>query len=486
MIIIKATNTTSDWVIRHRSINSDSLLLNSTAASVNWLDTYTDGVTSTFFKAYKGSSTYPYSFNDNGVTYVAYLFAHNAGGFGLTGTDNVISCGSFTKTSNPDTITLGYEPQFVLVKNASQAEQWRLYDTMRGMPVTANSSEELNPNSAAAATSGVDGPKPTATGFTYSNGFAGDVYIYMAIRRGPMKTPTLGTSVFSPVAFNSNVFSGTVLGNACLTDLFFIANRSAGGFNTYSRLSPGELVPSSASAQGSAKYSFDLMDGVVATGTNYFATNLIRYHFRRAPGYFDVVCYTGTGSATTVAHNLGVAPELIIYKRRSATGNWLITGTVFANPTATYLTFTDSPATDYDNGWQTPTATTFGFNAGASDPGLNASGSTYVAYLFASVAGVSKVGSYTGNGTSQTINCGFTSGSRFVLIKATSTTGDWVVFDSARGIVAGNDPFLELNTTAAEQTGQDAVDTDNTGFVVNQTTESLNANGVTYIYLAIA
>jgi hypothetical protein len=73
-----------------------------------------------------------------------------------------------------------------------------------------------------------------------------------------------------------------------------------------------------------------------------------------------------------------------------------------------------------------------------------------------------------------------------VLIKRTNAAGDWVVFDSARGIVSGNDPFLELNTTAAEQTGQDAVDTDSTGFVVNETTENLNVNGASYIFLAIA
>ena len=130
-----------------------------------------------------------------------------------------------------------------------------------------------------------------------------------------------------------------------------------------------------------------------------------------------------------------------------------------------------------------PTASVFSLGTAGS---TNASGGTYVAYLFASCPGVSKVGNYTGNGTSLTVNCGFTGGARFVLIKRTNATGDWVVFDSARGIVAGNDPFLELNTTAAEQTGQDAVDADSTGFIVNQTAENLNVSGGQYIYLAIA
>jgi hypothetical protein len=117
----------------------------------------------------------------------------------------------------------------------------------------------------------------------------------------------------------------------------------------------------------------------------------------------------------------------------------------------------------------------------------NGSGYTYVAYLFATLAGVSKVFSYTGNGSSQTINCGFTGGSRFVMIKRTDVAGDWYVWDSARGIVAGNDPHLSLNDTAAEVTTDDSVDTDNTGFVVNQlSATNVNVTSATYIGLAIA
>ena len=113
--------------------------------------------------------------------------------------------------------------------------------------------------------------------------------------------------------------------------------------------------------------------------------------------------------------------------------------------------------------------------------------SDLVAYLFASCPGVSKVGSYTGNGSSQTINCAFTTGARFVLIKRTDSTGDWYVWDSARGIVAGNDPYVRLNLADVEVTTNDSVDTDNTGFIVNQVAASnVNVNAATYIFLAIA
>jgi hypothetical protein len=116
-----------------------------------------------------------------------------------------------------------------------------------------------------------------------------------------------------------------------------------------------------------------------------------------------------------------------------------------------FLNLTDA-AVDYQGYvWNNSNPTSTGVNLSADNYLTNsATGSTYVMYLFASVPGVSKVGTYTGNGSSQTINCAFTTGARFVLIKRTNVAGDWYVWDSARGIVAGNDPYLLLNSAAAE------------------------------------
>lgn len=121
----------------------------------------------------------------------------------------------------------------------------------------------------------------------------------------------------------------------------------------------------------------------------------------------------------------------------------------------------------------------------ASSTGGNLSGSTYVAYLFASCPGVSKVGSYTGTGATQTINCGFTGGARFVMIKRTDSTGDWWVWDTARGMVAGTDPRSLFNNTNAE-TNANWVYTATTGFQIVTSDATVNASGGTYIYLAIA
>jgi hypothetical protein len=110
-----------------------------------------------------------------------------------------------------------------------------------------------------------------------------------------------------------------------------------------------------------------------------------------------------------------------------------------------------------------------------------------IAYLFATLAGVSKVGSYTGTGADLNVDCGFSAGARFILIKRADSTGDWYVYDSARGIVAGNDPYLLLNSTDAEVTGTDYIDPLSSGFTVTSSAPAaLNASGGTYIFLAIA
>jgi len=117
----------------------------------------------------------------------------------------------------------------------------------------------------------------------------------------------------------------------------------------------------------------------------------------------------------------------------------------------------------------------------------NAGANSYVAYLFATKAGISKVGNYTGTGTTLAIDCGFTTGARFILIKRTNATGDWYVWDTVRGIIAGNDPYLLLNSTAAEVTSTDYIDPVSTGFELSSTAPAaINANGGSFIYLAFS
>jgi hypothetical protein len=108
--------------------------------------------------------------------------------------------------------------------------------------------------------------------------------------------------------------------------------------------------------------------------------------------------------------------------------------------------------------------------------------------LWATVAGISKVGSYTGTGSDLNVDCGFSAGARFVLIKRTDASSDgWYVFDSERGIVAGDDPYFLLNSSAAQVTNTDYIDPLSSGFTVTSSAPAaLNASSGNYIFLAIA
>jgi hypothetical protein len=499
MIIVKSLGSAQHWTCYHKDLGSSGGILLSDDDPFVVESTYWNNTNPTSSSFTVGTSA---AVNQNSIAYVAYLFAHDAGGFGAAGTDNVISCGSYTGngSSAGPVINLGYEPQWLLIKRTQESTlgDWNLIDNMRGF-VVGGTDAELNPNLTATESTGTF-VTPTATGFQLSTTNAtynasGNNYIYMAIRR-PMKPPTSGTQVFIPVASDGATSSG--LTTNFVVDSQWIANRlsdSVLNTNFNDRL---RGVSTTTTQSGRYLISSDTTGELTASPTTnnwgnlgflipstYGGVSTIYWNFRRAPGFFDVVCYTGTGSARTVTHNLGVAPELMIV--RSRTGNaWR----VYSAPTGNtkFLVLNNAAeeevaSTVWNN--TSPTASVFTV---ATASAVNASADTYVAYLFATLAGVSKIGSYTGNGTSQTINCGFTTGARFILIKKASTGGgDWFVWDTARGIVAGNDPYLRLNLTNPENANNDTIDPASSGFIVNEEAfASVNASGATYIFLAIA
>ena len=500
MIIVKRTDTTADWQVYHSSLaNTEYLVLNTTAAKATGTTRWNSTTpTSSVFSL--GTDT---TVNASGGTYVAYIYASNAGGFGLTNTDNVISCGSFT--SNLDgtipNINIGYEPQYVLMKNSSTAgENWFLMDVMRNFNQT--SLAVLRPNISGAESSYNASPSylnPTATGFFGNQPglfTGGATYIYMAIRR-PMKVPTDATTVFKPVKQNSINATPTTVSTGFPVDLLITADpsRTYNGNNwdidrlrgtstsAFPRLLTNDTT--SESALSGSGFGFDNNTGMVDSfwGTRYGAsTSIIYWSFARRPGFFDEVCYTGTGSATTFNHNLSVVPELMIVKCRSNAFPWNVyCATLGANKR---LRVNTTDAAQNSSDWNSTDPTSSVFSVG-SFTGTNGSGQTHVAYLFATCPGVSKVGSYTGTGATQTINCGFTGGARFVLIKRTDDVGDWYVWDTARGMVSGTDPSLLLNSTAAE-VNANSVYTATTGFQIVSTAAGINASGGSYIFLAIA
>ena len=116
---------------------------------------------------------------------------------------------------------------------------------------------------------------------------------------------------------------------------------------------------------------------------------------------------------------------------------------------------------------------------------VNATNGNFISMLFCSVSGISKVGSYTGNGvkTGNVQTLGFQP--RFILIKSAETAANWWVFDTTNGIVAGNENFMSLNTTNSTSAG-DWIDLTSDGFDVVEDLSSINGNTKNYIYYAHA
>ena len=507
-IIAKRTDGAGDWVVWHNGLASatnSSLNLNLTASVTTRTNTWgTSAPTSTDFgidTTYFGTS----------ATYIFYIFAHNDGDgeFGPAGDQDIIKCGSFTTpAASADTfIDLGFEPQWLMVKSEANSP-WRIVDVMRGMPTGSGTTQlfaEQN-YSEATITATINFFDANPTGFTLkSSGHAyygnNQAVIYMAIRRGPLAPPEAGTEVFEPVARTATSATYTYTGSNFPVDMVMqrqrVVSNTVDQANIFDRLRGVTKSLSTAQTQveetNSGITDFSKQDGYVAGYGSWSAMNWtngsteVYWNWKRAPSFFDVVAYTGIGGAgqDNVFHNLGVAPELVIIKSRSQSGQW-DTLSVHVNNWLDNgrLNASSDFGANGGSGYLRTAPTDTKLDIGSS---INDSGQTYIAYLFATLAGVSKVGSYTGNGSSQTINAGFTAGARFILIKRTDSTGDWYVWDTARGIVAGNDPHLSLNTTAAEVTTNDSIDPDSSGFIVNQiAATNINVSSAAYIYYAIA
>jgi len=518
MIIVKKTNTSgTDWAVYHRGIDSSSpegyhIRLNTTAA--RQASTYTWGntaPTNTTFTVGNSGLT-----NNNSDTYVAYLFGHNNndGEFGPDNDQDIIKCGSYTGNGNDDgpEINLGFEPQWVMVKNTTDVDSWYIFDVMRGMVVAGTDDAALraDSNSAETGTSGERAISPTPTGFkvTTNQGWINNNntnLIYMAIRRGTA-VPESATEVFKTYDLTSASLS-TLVSTSFPPDMSLhlsndgnklTVNRLTGGIHANSsNNSPRnwlQLYGNDAEDTGSygLYYAFNSTSFKVSNnGYSGQSDSPYAYMWKRAPKYFDLVAYSGNSTAgRTVSHNLGVAPEMFWIKNRTHNGeDWIVYHKDIGN--GKYLILQDiyGETTDTSNArlhGTNPTATNFTLGSNVQ---VNASGDDYIAYLFATLDGISKVGSYTGNGSNQTINCGFSSGARWILIKRTDSTvstGNWYVWDTERGIVAGDEQHTVMNTTTGKGT-DDSVDPANSGFIVNQiSATNINVSSAEYIFYAIA
>ena len=500
MLVVKCTSHGTSWKVQHRSSGANNAMEfdDTRDATVDiddafWNDT---AASSTHFTVGDSSAT-----NGDGRSYIAFLFAHNAsgdGGFGPDGDQDIIVCDEWEgSTSSGTQVDLGFQPQWILIKQSagSNSSGWQIFDDLRGLSTTTNIRLLANENSGKGGFDASALPLHiNSTGFEVRSPFyyaSGRKFIYMAIRQGTLNVPDDADKVFDiDTKGSTGDGASPAYRSGFPVDMAILrrdTDSSSGETRLITRLTGVEYLRTynTSAAASDGGYVTDFMNGW-NSDTNQDA-NYIAFMWKRAPSFFDVVCYDGSDSNATFNHSLGVAPEMIWIKKRTNTRRWRVfipalSGILKLNETGAMTT--NDPKSYFGDGSNiiNPTATQFTVTAGTGD--VNASGDDYIALLFATADGVSKVGSYTGNGGTQNIDCGFSSGARFILIKSATDAGSWFVHDSVRGIVAGNDPRLKLDQTDAEATSADYVDPLSSGFTVNG--PGNNDNGQTYLFYAVA
>ena len=499
-ILVRNTNGTRNWAMYHRGTDASApqdywMTLNEGYARQNqphWNDT---APTSTHF-------TVGNDYEVNGPssqTYVAYLFAHDEQIFGDKGVNSVIKCGNYTGngSSNGPDINLGWEAQWLLVKRTSNTEDWMKFDHMRTSDRQDMflSDQRVNSNTYDNDGAGSDSQPYlnwTSTGFKLSSSTGhtngnGDNYIYIAVRRPDGyvgELPTAGSQVFTPVADSSGAPLFKTPNHYVDMSLQKNSNyaTTTATWNIVNRLRSKERLEtqSTIDEQYNAFHTFDFMNGE----SSYTGGSGVRFswNWKRYAG-FDVVYYKGTGVQQWINHSLNQKPEMMTVKCIEwNSGGWrtyhkdLASGHVLrfdvngelndpsgfgaGDPTSkTQFRVNNDHHTNTSNGWQ------------------------YIALLWSSVDGISKVGSYTGTGYDLTVTTGFSP--RFVIIKRIDANENWFVLDTVRGWASGNDQYLILNSTA-QQASADFGNPVATGFLVKGTSSGSNTSGGTYIYYAHA
>ncbi len=501
MMLMQCTSTSQNWFVYHHSLGATKkLVLNEQYAEAGDGGDHLNNTEPTATQFTLGNSVY---LNTSNRTYVAYLFADDDAQFGTSGNESIIKCGSYTGSGNStdQEIDLGFEPQFLLIKYTGPAGQapWMMVDQARGFqgyPGDNLDTYSIGANATNAETYTGGRVRLTARGFKFKSeggsqyNDSGKNYVYMAIRR-PHKPPETATEVFNAIAYLGNQSNPRAIAAGFAPDTVFGRRTQSSGTLWYDRIRGEDyyLNTYSNGASGQNTYYINqfLSNGYeVNSNWNSSATSnpYNHYVFRRAPGFYDVVAYSGTGSVANHIHNLGVVPELMIVKCLSAAENWRVYAAPLGATKALQINGTGGVSSTSSLYWNNTAPTSSVFTVPNYD-GVNGSGKSYINFMFATLPGISKIGSYTGTGNAINVDCGFTNGARYIIIKRDGT-GDWYQFSTTMGISNTTSPHYFFNLTAYV-TGTNYINPLSTGFKVTSSAPAgLNASGGTYIFIAFA
>ena len=505
MIIVKCSSSNGHAsAAYHRKAHPSSPAdyfypINTGGGATDYQHAWNDGApTATQF--YLGNNA---DFNGSGKDYVAWIFAHNNndGEFGGQSGSNgdVIKCDSYTGNGSSSGlfVDLGWEPQWILIKKRVgnyDSHPWHIYDSMRRI-ASGGDDDYIRASYANAEVTNGNHVKVNPRGFTIetSNSVVndnGEEFIYVAIRR---RDPWVGTP-FSSATELFAMDTGASRNYTPNYDSGFpvdLALKKYPGASGDWRLSArlfgtGHVITNSAAS--ASTYAGQTFDSDAGFGSDSNGSEYQAWMWRRHSG-LDVIHYQGNGTSNRdLYHGLNNTPKMIWAKRLDDTEHWAVYhfGLNSGSSPQNYTLYLSAVSAETSSQLEWGSSNTSTFTLGEGDK-TNKDGKPYLAVLFADTD-FSKVGWYTGNGNTntQTITTGFQP--RFILLKRISSSEDWYIYDSLRGMGSGNDKYLRLNVDGDQNTSYNSLEALSTGFRLeaNDGGPEFNATNDRYIYYAQA
>jgi hypothetical protein len=530
--IVKYTGTGSAATVGHGLSSSPEMVIvkNLSSGSTNWWTWHKDlggGDKYVALDSSSGVQTASTIWNSTSPTSSVFSVGTDSGANG-SGTDVIAYCfhsvDSFSKigsyvgngSENGPIVETGFEPAFLMTKQTDDTSNWVIVDNKRSTtnprdkglrPNTSDSESTVSNNLVVDFLSNGFQLKQTS-GSNANNGN----FIYIAFAADPdTEAPTVAKS------FNTITYDGTGVDGLAITGVGFkpsmvwIKNRDSVRDHNLADIVQGvskEITPNTTEAQENRSVtSFD-SDGFTldnASGNyNDSSSNYVSWIWAtddneptintegsidsivsaNANAGFSIVKWTANGSDVNIGHGLSAAPELIIMKNISSgtsSDNWVVGNSESGWTKAMHLDLTNADnASDFYWNDTAPTSTVFTAGAGAGV--YQRSGDDFIAYCFHSVSGYSKIGSYTGTGTTNSITgLGFQPDWLMIKRATGGSSNGWVICDSVRGVGIN----LRADTSGAEA-DESAYTTsfDSDGFTLAQAGGNTNVSGSTYIYMA--
>ena len=487
-----------DWFVWHNNLSNKYagyLSLNNTDGEGNSSTIWNQVLpTTTQFSVGNFGGT-----NYSGSEYVAYVFANDSTIYGEDADQSVIKTGQYVGngSSNGPEIDLGWEPQWVMLKKrTSNSGLWMMADSMRGV-FLGSDDPYLQANATNAEYTSYDWIEFQSTGFRLTQtgqslNTNGQTYVYLAIRRNDGfvgKPATAGTDL---LAFDTGNNSSTI---PCFDSGFPVdfAFRRDPDSTTNSLFGARLYGPKEGRINGNDSFSTE-NDFVWDSNTGIFSNwneDQRAWMWRRSNS-FDCVAYRGNGSEHhNIPHKMNNTPQMLWIKRTDSSANWHVFHIGVNDGSAPQdrsLNLNNNTAFTTNAAFNNYLPNAQQFKVGLLND-TNANNGTFLAVLFGSVTGLSSVGSYDGNSSSQTITTGFQP--RLLLVKKEDGSGSWFLFDTARGWGSGNDNYLQIDETIAQNGSYNLCNPISTGFSFSNIATpasggNLNESGSHYIYYAHA